>query len=53
MKRCVRTDKHLCRLGAHLIPDMTRDPADQTAAQRLVGLVFLISLFALVAMVPR
>ena len=53
MTRCDLTTPHRCSLGLHL-PDLTRDPAEQTRAQRwLGGLLLLVLLFAAAAVPGR
>jgi hypothetical protein len=42
---CRRVDAHRCWLGLHVIPDLTRPPDDQSAVQRLVGVLVLLALF--------
>lgn len=35
------------------VPDLTSDPADQTRAQRILGVLALLALIVLVGLVPQ
>ena len=52
MTRCHLTTPHRCVLSRHL-PDLTADPAGQSATARLLGGLILLALLFAAAMVPR
>lgn len=51
MTRCDLTTPHRCVLSRH-IPDLTRDPSDQSPVARLLGGLLLLVLVFAAAAVP-